>query len=616
MFEHRYPGTDLHEIDLAYILGEIQALKYKLDNFVKENTFHLADPLDWNITSQYSACTIVRYHDDRLYLSAKPVPAGIQITNTEYWLNLIDCSGGGGGDYQEREVSFIPTETQQMLDVYPEAGYDALSKVRVIVQAISNLFVGSGIPRRSSSDLTASGSQVSAPSGYYANAAAKSVQAGTEGTPTVTKGPVSNHAIAVTPAVTNTEGYIAGGTKTGSAVSVTAAELDSGTKSIVANGTGIDVVGYAAVDVAVPGQSPTLQTKSVSYTPTESQQTAAVTPDTGYDGLAEVDITVNAVPNTYVGSQVPRQAATVITPTTSSQTAVAAGKYTEGAVTVEAVVCENLTAANIVSGVTVKVGTATDDDSVASVTGTASGGGYSIDDICEHNYSGVVNYTGTSLQGGTFRNSSITEFHAPNQTTLISARYSNIFTDCTSLTTIDFPKLTAWNNANEIWAGCSALTSVILPVAHTFGNNSFSRCYSLQYAVFPMIKNTGWNTLSDCRNLIAVDIGDPARTGADNVVLSANWLNGAVFCPTFIIRQTMLASMSNINGLGTRFVSGGAGGTIYIPESLYDHLGDGTALDYKAATNWSTIEGYGTITWAKIEGSQYENYYADGTPIT
>lgn len=271
MFEHRYPGTDLHEIDLAYILGEIQALKYKLDNFVKENTFHLADPLDWNITTQYSACTIVRYNDDRLYLSAKPVPAGIQITNTEYWLNLIDCSGGGGGDYQEREVSFIPTETQQLLDVYPEAGYDALSKVRVIVQAISNLFVGSGIPRRSSSDLTASGAQVTAPSGYYENAAVKSVQAGTEGTPTATKGPVTNHAVAVTPAVTNTEGYIAGGTKTGSAVSVTAAELVSGTLAISQNGT-FDVTQYASVNVIVEGGT----TEMLLYHGTITEETASL----------------------------------------------------------------------------------------------------------------------------------------------------------------------------------------------------------------------------------------------------------------------------------------------------------------------------------------------------
>ena len=125
---------------------------------------------------------------------------------------------------------------------------------------------------------------------------------GTAGTPTATKGAVSSHSVSVTPSVTNTTGYITGGTKTGTAVSVSASELVSGTKSITSNGTGIDVTNYASVDVAVPSGSPSLQTKSKSYTPTESQQTEAVSADTGYDGLDTVNVTVGAISSTYVGS--------------------------------------------------------------------------------------------------------------------------------------------------------------------------------------------------------------------------------------------------------------------------------------------------------------------------
>ena len=85
-----------------------------------------------------------------------------------------------------------------------------------------------------------------------------------------------------------------------------------------------------------------------------------------------------------------------------------------------------------------------------------------------------------------------------------------------------------------------------------------------------------------------------------------------------ILRSTTLVPLKNTNVIATNtcFKSGGTGGTIYIPKALYDHLGDGGSSDYKAATNWSAVNGYGTITWAQIEGSQYENYYADGTPIT
>ncbi len=75
---------------------------------------------------------------------------------------------------------------------------------------------------------------------------------GTAGTPTASKGTVSNHAITVTPSVTNSTGWITGSTKTGTAVTVTASELASGNKSITQNGTGIDVVGYSTVSVAVP----------------------------------------------------------------------------------------------------------------------------------------------------------------------------------------------------------------------------------------------------------------------------------------------------------------------------------------------------------------------------
>jgi len=76
---------------------------------------------------------------------------------------------------------------------------------------------------------------------------------GTAGTPVATKGTVSNNSISVTPSVTNTTGYITGGTKTGTAVTVSAGELVSGTKTISTNGNNIDVTNYALVNVNVSG---------------------------------------------------------------------------------------------------------------------------------------------------------------------------------------------------------------------------------------------------------------------------------------------------------------------------------------------------------------------------
>ena len=70
-----------------------------------------------------------------------------------------------------------------------------------------------------------------------------------------------------------------------------------------------------------------------------------------------------------VTGNIASEAAATYTPSNTAQT-IAAQQYLSGAQTIEAVVCANLTAANIKSGVTVKIGTATDDDSVASIQGS------------------------------------------------------------------------------------------------------------------------------------------------------------------------------------------------------------------------------------------------------
>lgn len=95
-----------------------------------------------------------------------------------------------------------------------------------------------------------------------------------------------------------------------------------------------------------------------------------------YDA-SETDITAGDILNGKKGigvngevvGNIQSKAAATYTPSGSSQT-ISANQYLSGAQTIEAVVCANLTAANIKSGVTVKVGTATDDDSVTSVQGT------------------------------------------------------------------------------------------------------------------------------------------------------------------------------------------------------------------------------------------------------
>ena len=108
---------------------------------------------------------------------------------------------------------------------------------------------------------------------------------GTVGTPTATKGTVSNHQVSVTPSVTNTTGYISGGTKNGTAVTVSASELVSGTYTVDSSGTK-DVTNYASASVpagtaGTPSASKgAVSNHSVSVTPSVTNQTGWITGST------------------------------------------------------------------------------------------------------------------------------------------------------------------------------------------------------------------------------------------------------------------------------------------------------------------------------------------------
>ena len=184
------------------------------------------------------------------------------VTETGYVLNGGSVSAGwvSDNDILETKYNAIPTGTSVTPTESAQTigGANYMMEGAVTVNAIPSSYVGSGITRRDSTDLSASGATVSVPSGYYASNASKAVSSGTEGTPTATKGTVTNHSVSITPSVTNTAGYISGGTHSGTAVSVSASELVSGNLAITENGSDIDVANYSTVSVNVSGGSSTV----------------------------------------------------------------------------------------------------------------------------------------------------------------------------------------------------------------------------------------------------------------------------------------------------------------------------------------------------------------------
>jgi hypothetical protein len=257
-------------------------------------------------------------------------------------------------------------------------------------------------------------------------------------------------------------------------------------------------------------------------------------------------------------------------------------------------------------------------------TGTAEGSGIA---------DGIIQKT----ISGSYTNSNVTKIE------------QSIFYLCTGLTAISFPNVTSV--AYRGFNGCSNLVSASLPMVTALGNEAFHNCSSLENIDMPKLsaiptngfsktkisavfwpgKTAGQNSFLDCKSLSTAVVGTTIYAGTFNgcsVLASVDFTNdsggivnycfsSAALLSTLVIRGTKIYKLDNINAFnGTPFADSGAGGTIYIKKVLYDHLGDGSALDYKSATNWSTIDGYGTITWVQLEGSQYENYYVDGTPIT
>lgn len=83
---HKAPYTNFHDMNLDWIIEALNEFNRKLAKFVSLNTIKYADPIKWDITSQYAQNTLVLDpQDGTAYLSVQPVPQGVQITNTDYW---------------------------------------------------------------------------------------------------------------------------------------------------------------------------------------------------------------------------------------------------------------------------------------------------------------------------------------------------------------------------------------------------------------------------------------------------------------------------------------------------------------------------------------------------
>lgn len=84
MAYYDFPHTRNYDTDLGYLIKQYQNLSNDVKEYMNTQFITYADPLQWNITAQYPLHTLV-INSANSYLSKQAVPAGIEITNTDYW---------------------------------------------------------------------------------------------------------------------------------------------------------------------------------------------------------------------------------------------------------------------------------------------------------------------------------------------------------------------------------------------------------------------------------------------------------------------------------------------------------------------------------------------------
>lgn len=87
-FIHKYPFETLHEMNLDWLIESVKELAKELEQYEIVNSISYGG--EWDITKQYKAWTVVAVNGTTGYISLQPVPAGIDYTNSDYWVLIAD----------------------------------------------------------------------------------------------------------------------------------------------------------------------------------------------------------------------------------------------------------------------------------------------------------------------------------------------------------------------------------------------------------------------------------------------------------------------------------------------------------------------------------------------
>ena len=162
---------------------------------------------------------------------------------------------------------------------------------------------------------------------------------------------------------------------------------------------------------------------------------------------------------------------------------------------------------------------------------------------------------------------------------------------------------------------CQNLEIITAPNAIKIFENAFEGCSKIQKnIVFPKVKSMKGYVFTGTE-IVAADFGGTPGTGEGLEGYQAFQRNDDF--DVLVLRGAAVWKLGNINNfVSTKFESGKAGGTLYVPASLIS--------SYQAATNWAIILGYPNNQIKSIESTATDpdapvdltTHYIDGTLIT
>lgn len=82
---------DMYQYQLGWLIQELMSFKQDLATAIDLKTIKYADPIQWDITTQYPANTVVvDPKSGTAYMSKVPVPVGVELKNTKYWVVVFN----------------------------------------------------------------------------------------------------------------------------------------------------------------------------------------------------------------------------------------------------------------------------------------------------------------------------------------------------------------------------------------------------------------------------------------------------------------------------------------------------------------------------------------------